>query len=133
MGLTGPVWMLALRAAQAELSPAGVVKRQDEFPPGAAHLAAAAQVREREVGQNNPPQLHGEVAHLHGSGDAGPGEPGNSHKHAHLKQQDGARASRYTITNMTPLRLRQIQRSWSTRVYLQRQTVCKSFKTINCS
>lgn len=67
VGLTGPVGMAALRAAQAELSPARVVQRQDELPPGAAHLTAAAQVREGQVGQDNPPQLHGEAAHLHGS------------------------------------------------------------------
>lgn len=55
MGLTGPVGMSALRAAQAELSPAGVIQGEDELPPGTAHLTAAAQVRERKVGQDNPP------------------------------------------------------------------------------
>lgn len=71
MRLTRPVGMSALGAAQTELSPAGVIQREDELPPGTAHLAAAAQVRERKIGQDNPPQLHGEAAHLHGSRDAG--------------------------------------------------------------
>lgn len=68
VGLAGPVGVTALGAAQAELSPAGVIQGKDELPPGTAHLAAAAQVRERKVGQDNPPQLDGEAAHLHGSG-----------------------------------------------------------------
>lgn len=68
VGLTGPVGVFALGAAQAQLPPAGVVQGQDELPPGAAHLTAAAQVREGKVGQDNPPQLHGEAAHFHGSG-----------------------------------------------------------------
>lgn len=67
VGLAGPVGVPALRAAQAQLPPAGVVERQDELPPGPAHLAAAAQVGERQVGQDHPPQLHGEAAHLHDS------------------------------------------------------------------
>lgn len=50
MGPTRPVGMSALRASQAELLPAGFVQREDELPPGTAHLAAAAQVRERKVG-----------------------------------------------------------------------------------
>lgn len=50
MRLTRPVGMSALRAAQAELSPAGVIQREDELSPGTAHLAAAAQVREGEIG-----------------------------------------------------------------------------------
>lgn len=71
VGLTGPVGMTALRAAQAELSPAGVIQGEDELPPGTAHLTAAAQVRQRKVGQDYPPQLHWEAAHLHGSRDRG--------------------------------------------------------------
>lgn len=50
VGLTGPVGMSALRAAEAELPPAGVIQRDDELPPGTAHLAAATQVRQRQVG-----------------------------------------------------------------------------------
>lgn len=48
--LTGPVGMATLGAAQAQLPPAGVVQGEDELPPRAAHLAAAAQVGQREVG-----------------------------------------------------------------------------------
>lgn len=76
VGLTGPVGMTALRAAEAELPPAGVVQRDYELPPGTAHLAAAAQVRQRKVGQDYPPQLNGEAAHLHGSGRWGAGGSG---------------------------------------------------------
>lgn len=75
VGLTGPVWMSALRAAEAKLSPAGVIQREYELPPGTTHLAAAAQVRERKVGQDNPPQLHREAAHLHSSRDTDWGAP----------------------------------------------------------
>lgn len=71
MGLTGPVGMPALTAAQAKLFPASVIQRQDELPPGTAHLAATAQVTEGKVRQDHPPQLHGEAAHLHGSRDWG--------------------------------------------------------------
>lgn len=69
---TGPVGMTTLGAAQAELPPAGVVQGQDELPPRAAHLAAAAQVREGQVGQDEPPQLHGEATGLHGNGETHP-------------------------------------------------------------
>lgn len=69
--LAGPVGMSALGAAEAELPPAGAVQGEDELPPSPAHLAAAAQVGEGEIGQDNPPQLHGEAPHLHGSRAAG--------------------------------------------------------------
>ena len=75
MGLTGPVGMPTLGATKAELPPAGVIQRENELPPGTAHLAAAAQVWERKIGQDNPPQLHGEATHLHGSRDTGCGAP----------------------------------------------------------
>lgn len=48
--LAWPVGVSALGAAEAQLPPAGVIEREDELPPGAAHLAAAAQVGERQVG-----------------------------------------------------------------------------------
>lgn len=67
--LAGPVGVSAVRTTEAELPPAGVVQRQDQFSPCTTNLAAAAQVREGEVGQDDPPQLHGEVPHLHGSRD----------------------------------------------------------------
>lgn len=79
MWLAGPVGVPALRAAEAELPPTGVVQREDELPPGTTHLAAAAQVTERKVGQDNPPQLHGEAAHLHGSSSSSSRHTGGEH------------------------------------------------------
>lgn len=49
-GPAGPAGVPALGAAQAQLPPAGVVQREDELAPRAAHLAAAAQVGQRQVG-----------------------------------------------------------------------------------
>lgn len=104
MGLTRPVGVSALGTVQAELSPAGVVQGEDELPPGEAHLATAAQVRERKVGQDDPPQLHREAAHLHGGrgwrraprqGGGGTWKHTNKRARAHAL---AVKATRYTTT-----------------------------------
>ena len=66
---TGPVGVSALLATQTELSPSGVVQREDELPPSATHQAAASQVWKRQISQDHPPQLNWEAAYLHGSRD----------------------------------------------------------------
>lgn len=48
--LVGPVGVAALGAAQTQLPPASAVQTEDQFVPGPAHQAAAAQVRKVQVG-----------------------------------------------------------------------------------
>ncbi|KAL0606075.1 Zinc finger matrin-type protein 1 [Plecturocebus cupreus] len=48
--LVGPVGMAALGATQTQLPPAGTVKTEDQFIPGPAYQAAAAQVRKVQAG-----------------------------------------------------------------------------------
>ena len=64
--LVGPVGVAALSTAQIQLPPASPVETKDQFTPGPAHQAAAAQVGKGQVGQDHTPQLQGEAASLHG-------------------------------------------------------------------
>ena len=66
IGLVGPVGVAALSTAQIQLPPASPVETKDQFMPGPAHQAAAAQVGKGQVGQDHTPQLQGEAASLHG-------------------------------------------------------------------
>lgn len=136
VGPTGPVGVFALGAAQAELPPAGVVEGQDELPPGAAHLAAAAQVREGKVGQDNPPQLHGEAAHLHGSGAGREGSLENSQR-ACAVEATGRRSCQplHNNTNARPLRrVANGNKCWSTEhaSYTGKQCAQVCLRSIKC-
>lgn len=55
VGTPGPVRVATFGASQTELAPARAVQTQNEFTPGSAHQAAAAQVWERQVCQDEAP------------------------------------------------------------------------------
>ena len=59
IGLVGPVGVAALSTAQIQLPPASPVETEDQFTPGPAYQAAAAQVGQGHVGQYHAPQLQG--------------------------------------------------------------------------
>jgi len=54
-GAVGPVGGSVLEAAQAELPPACFVQADNQLLPGSADQAAAAQVREAQVAQDELP------------------------------------------------------------------------------